>query len=56
MDNPAEVGSLITSIIGVASIVAAMTPNKTDNAVLQHILGIINLFGFNVGKARNRDE
>jgi len=44
-----------TSIVGSAAIVATLTPNKSDDKIVQKILGIINFIGANVGKAKNND-
>jgi len=40
-------------IIGGFAILAAMTENKSDNAIVDALLRFINLFGANVGKAKN---
>ena len=45
--------SLLTSLIGVFAIVASMTPNTTDDKVVQVLLTLINKFGFNFGNAKN---
>lgn len=45
--------SYATSIIGVLSIVAAVTPTPIDNAVLVVLKQLINLGGFNFGGAEN---
>lgn len=44
---------IITSIIGVFSMIAAATPNKTDDSIVAFISKIINLLAFNFGKASN---
>jgi len=44
-----------TSVVGSAAIVATLTPNKSDDKIIQKILGIINFIGANVGKAKNND-
>ncbi len=49
--------SLITCIfaaIGLFSVVAAFTPNESDNAYLQKLWDFINLLGANVYKAINK--
>ena len=43
----------ILQIIGGFAVLAAMTENKSDNAILDAVLRFVNLFGANVGKARN---
>ena len=44
-----------TSVVGSAAIVATLTPNKSDDKIVQKILSIINFIGANVGKAKNND-
>ena len=44
-----------TSIIGSAALVATLTPNKSDDRIVQWILDIVNFVGANVGKAKNND-
>lgn len=41
------------TVIGAFSTIATITPNRHDNAVADTILNVINLFGMNVGKAKN---
>lgn len=50
-----DIVELITQVIGVASIVAAMTPTPKDNAVLAVISRLIHLLGMNIGKAKNAE-
>jgi site-specific recombinase len=42
-----------TSIIGSAAIIATLTPNKSDDRIVQWLWDIINFVGANVGKAKN---
>jgi len=44
----------VLHIVGAASIIASLTPNESDNAIVNAVYGLINLFGFNVGKAINK--
>lgn len=44
-----------TSVIGSAAIVATLTPNKSDDKIVQKALSIINFIGANVGKAKNNN-
>ena len=46
---------LITGIVTVASTIAALTPSKSDDRIVQLILDVINKLGLNVAKATNRD-
>jgi hypothetical protein len=41
------------TIIGAAATVATITPNKSDDRVIQKVLNIVNALGMNVGKASN---
>tara|TARA_R110000765_G_scaffold177199_1_gene282511 strand:+ start:451 stop:657 length:207 start_codon:yes stop_codon:yes gene_type:complete len=42
-----------TSVIGSAAIIATLTPNKSDDRIVQWLWDIINFVGANVGKAKN---
>lgn len=44
---------IITSFVGSFAILAAATPNKTDDKIVQWMLDIVNFFGANFGNARN---
>ncbi len=39
-------------VVGIFSIVATMTPNDSDNKVVEFVLKIINAVGGNFGKAK----
>lgn len=45
---------LVTSVVGVASMVATLTPNETDNKLTQVLLNFINFLGANFGAAKNK--
>ena len=45
---------ILFAVIGVGSVVAAFTPNKSDNAELQKLWDFINFLGVNVYKAINK--
>jgi hypothetical protein len=51
--NIGNIFQIITGVVGIAAIVATMTPNDSDNALIQKILDFVNLLGANVGNARN---
>ena len=46
---------LATSVVGVLSVVASITPNPVDNIVLLGLNKALNYGAFNVGKAKNKD-
>jgi hypothetical protein len=47
---------VVTSVVGSFALIATMTPNKTDDKIVQFLLDIINFLGGNVGKAKNSEE
>ena len=49
-------GVAIAALVGLFSIIASITPNKNDNKILGLLLKAVNLFGFNVGKAKNATD
>jgi hypothetical protein len=51
--NIGGIFEILTGLVGVAAVVATMTPNESDNAVIQKILNLVNLLGANFGNARN---
>jgi hypothetical protein len=44
---------LITQVIGTFAIVATMTPNTSDNVIVDFLARIVNFFAANVGKSKN---
>lgn len=44
---------IITQVVGVFALVATLTPNTSDNAIVDFILKLINFGGANVGSAKN---
>jgi hypothetical protein len=42
-------------VVGAFAVIATMTPNKTDDKIVQWLLDIINFLGGNLGKAKNED-
>ena len=43
----------VTSVVGGFSILATLTPNQSDNRVVDVIMQVINLLCSNVGKIKN---
>jgi hypothetical protein len=52
--NWGKIAEIVVAVVGVAAIVAAMTPNASDNKAIDFILNIVNALGGNVGKAKNQ--
>tara|TARA_R110002096_G_scaffold332064_1_gene526106 strand:+ start:46 stop:234 length:189 start_codon:yes stop_codon:yes gene_type:complete len=44
---------IVTQVVGIAALVATLTPNESDNVVVGFILDFINVLGANVGRASN---
>ncbi len=44
--------SVITGVISIASIIAAITPSPKDNQWLEKVMKFINLLAVNVGNAK----
>ena len=51
--NISGILEIVVLVVGVASLIATMTPNEADNKVVDFILNLINAVGGNIGKARN---
>ena len=41
--------------IGAFAAIAAVTPNKTDDRIVQFLLDLVNFLGGNVNKAKNKE-
>jgi len=44
---------ILVHIVGVAAVVATLTPNESDNKAVDFILNLINMLGGNLGRASN---
>ena len=53
IDNLPTYIELITQVVGVFALVATLTPNTSDNAIVDFILKLINFGGANVGSSKN---
>jgi len=45
---------IAVSVIGSFALIATLTPNKTDDKIVQLLLDVVNFLGANVGKAANK--
>ncbi len=45
--------ALLLQIVGAFAVLATMTPNKTDDKIVQVVLDLVNFLGANTGKAKN---
>ena len=46
----------VTAVVTLAAAIAAVTPSKSDDRLVQLVLDIINKLGLNIGKAKNKDD
>lgn len=43
----------VLSVVGAFAVIAAWTPNKSDDKIVQLILDAVNFLGQNFGKSKN---
>ena len=55
MLNSEAIIDIATKVIAAAAAIAAVTPTKVDNDLLNKLLGFVNLL-LNVLKAKNQDD
>lgn len=48
--------AIITSVLGVCAAIAAITPNESDNKIVDILYKIINALGCNFGNAQNAER
>jgi hypothetical protein len=53
MENYMQILSAVGGIVGGFAVIASMTPNKSDDRIVQMILDVVNFLGANFGKAKN---
>ena len=51
--NWVTIMSVITSVIGIAAVIAKATPNTIDNKIVDWLIKIINVIGMNFGNTKN---
>ena len=49
-----EFSPIALAVVGAFALIAAKTPNKSDDRVIQFFLDIINFLGANFGTAKNK--
>ena len=45
---------IIVQVVGSFALIAALTPNTSDNAIADFLLRLVNTLGGNLGKAANK--
>ena len=53
MENYMQMLTAVGGIVGGFAVIASMTPNKSDDRIVQMILDVVNFLGANFGKAKN---
>jgi len=58
LENIAGYLNLVLQIIGIASVIANVTPNESDNKIIKIINNVLNIFAanYNVKGLGNRDN
>ena len=46
----------VTAVVTLAAAIAAITPSRHDDRIVQFILDVINKLALNIGKAKNADD
>ena len=45
---------IVVQVVGAFALIAALTPNTSDNAIADFLLRLVNTLGANLGKAANK--
>ncbi len=53
-ENKEELLQIAASVIAVASLIATMTPNESDNKWVNRISSVVSWLALNVGKAKSK--
>lgn len=51
-----EYFNIFIEVVGVFALIAAATPNKSDDKIVQVLLNLVNFLGANFGKASNEEK
>ena len=54
IENKEEILQIAASGIAVASLIATMTPNESDNKVVRRVSAVISWLALNVGRAKSK--
>lgn len=54
VENKEELLQIAASVIAVASLIATLTPNESDNKLVRRISIVISWLALNVGKAKSK--
>ena len=48
--------SMALTLVGAISAITAATPTRSDDAVIDQILRVLNILSLNIGKNKNADD
>lgn len=47
--------AVVTAVVTLASVIAAITPTDKDNKFIAKVMGLVNALAVNVGNAKNKE-
>ncbi len=53
-ENSEQLLQIAASVIALASLIATMTPNESDNKIVRRISTVVSWLALNVGKAKSK--
>lgn len=56
LENKEALIGIITSVVAVASAIAALTPTPKDDTIVGKVYKVVDLLALNVGKAKDKAE
>ena len=56
LENKEALIGIITSVVAVASAIAALTPTPKDDTIVGKVYKVVDLLALNVGKAKDKSE
>ena len=54
IENSEQLVQIVASVIAVASLIATMTPNESDNKWVARVSRVVSWLALNVGKAKSK--
>jgi len=48
--------SMALTLVGAVSAITAVTPTKSDDAIVDAVLRVLNILSLNIGKNKNADD
>jgi|TARA_B100001559_G_C16234332_1_gene499324 hypothetical protein len=56
LENKEALIGILTSVVAVASAIAALTPTPKDDTIVGKVYKVVDLLALNVGKAKDKPE